>query len=86
MKENFDCGNPEDRERHNSWPTEKLLPGFRHFTEELLSGFENPPFFPPKNTLLSSQIPKLLNGAPTVPKNINRTARSLYISCFSAYL
>ena len=34
MKENFDCGNPEDHERHNSWPTEELLPGFRHFTED----------------------------------------------------
>jgi isopenicillin N synthase-like dioxygenase len=34
MKENFDCGNPEDHERQNSWPTEELLPGFRHFTED----------------------------------------------------
>jgi len=34
MKENFDCGNPEDDERRNSWPTEELLPGFRHFTED----------------------------------------------------
>ncbi len=33
MKENFDCGNPEDDEQPNSWPTEELLPGFRHFTE-----------------------------------------------------
>lgn len=34
MKESFDCGNPEDHERHNSWPTEDLLPGFRHFMED----------------------------------------------------
>jgi hypothetical protein len=34
MKENFDCGNPEDVERQNSWPAEELLPGFRHFTED----------------------------------------------------
>lgn len=34
MKENFDFGNPEDHERHNSWPTEELLPGFRHFFED----------------------------------------------------
>ena len=34
MKESFDCGNPEDLERSNSWPPENLLPGFRHFTED----------------------------------------------------
>lgn len=34
MKENFNCGNPKDLERDNSWPTEELLPGFRHFTED----------------------------------------------------
>ena len=34
MKESFDCGNPEDHERHNRWPQENLLPGFRHFTED----------------------------------------------------
>lgn len=33
MKESFDCGNPEDDEQLNSWPTEEMLPGFRHFTE-----------------------------------------------------
>lgn len=33
MKENFDCGNPEDDEQPISWPTEELLPGFRHFTK-----------------------------------------------------
>ena len=30
----FRLGNPEDQERHNSWPMEELLPGFRHFTED----------------------------------------------------
>ena len=34
MKESFDCGNPEDDERRNSWPREELLPGFRQFTED----------------------------------------------------
>lgn len=26
MKNNFDCGSPEDVERQNSWPMEELLP------------------------------------------------------------
>jgi len=43
MKENFDCGNPEDHERRNSWPTEELLPGFRHFTEDFFQVQVPPP-------------------------------------------
>jgi len=71
MKENFDCGNPEDDERRNSWPTEELLPGFRHFTED---------FFQVQTPLENTTY---VLGDLTFLKR--RTALSLYINCLSAY-
>lgn len=35
MKENFDCGNPNDPGWGNNWPTEDLTPGFRDITEDV---------------------------------------------------